>query len=125
MKPREEHERLTREIAEHDHRYYVLDRPTISDADYDEQFRRLEELESRHPELVTPDSPTQRVGGAPLPELPAYTRRVPMLSIANCQTREEFVDWAESAGSFLRRGAEFRFFVEPKIDGTGIELVYE
>ncbi len=124
-KDRREHERLCATISEHDHAYHVLDRPTIPDADYDELFRRLEELESRHPSLVTPDSPTQRVGGAPLAVLPSYTRALPMRSIENCMDEAEFREWVESIGTFLGKDASaFRFFVEPKIDGTGIELVY-
>ncbi|MGQ0614478.1 MAG: NAD-dependent DNA ligase LigA [Planctomycetaceae bacterium] len=124
-KDRREHERLCALILEHDHAYYVLDRPTIADAEYDELFRRLEELESRHPSLVTPASPTQRVGGAPLAELPSYTRALPMRSIENCMDEGEFREWVESIGAFLGKdAAAFRFFVEPKIDGTGIELVY-
>jgi DNA ligase (NAD+) len=123
---RKEHARLCAEIAEHDYAYYVLDAPTISDAEYDELFRRLRDLEREYPELVTPDSPTQRVGGAPLEALPAYTRRVPMLSIENCASREEFRDWVDGVGTFLQRDATaFRYFVEPKIDGTGVELIYE
>ncbi|MFQ5844040.1 MAG: NAD-dependent DNA ligase LigA, partial [Planctomycetota bacterium] len=69
---RQEHARLCDEIAEHDHRYYVLDRPTISDAEYDERYRRLVALEEQHPELVTPESPTQRVPGEPLEALAPY-----------------------------------------------------
>jgi len=125
VNPKAEHARLVKEIAEHDHRYHVLDRPTISDAEYDALFRRLRDLEEEHPELVTPDSPTQRVGGAPLPELPTYRRETPMLSIDNVFSAEEFRDFEESLRTFLRRKESFRFFVEPKIDGTGIELVYE
>lgn len=125
-KAKQEHARLCAEIAEHDYAYYVLDKPTISDAEYDELFRRLRELEREHPELVTADSPTQRVSGAPLEVLPTYTRRVPMLSIENCASLQEFRDWVDGIGTFLKRDATaFHYFVEPKIDGTGVELIYE
>ena len=72
---------LRSEIAEHDHRYYVLDAPTVSDAEYDALFRELQALESKHPSLVTPDSPTQRVAGAPAASFASVRHRVPMLSI--------------------------------------------
>jgi len=121
----ERHAKLAGEIAEHDHRYHVLDDPVLADTEYDELFRELEALEERWPELRTPDSPTQRVGSAPLDSLPSYKRRVPMLSIANCTNADEFREWVDGLKTFLKREDEPRFFVEPKIDGTGIELVYD
>ncbi len=125
-KIRAEHARLCEEVSEHDHRYHVLDQPTIADAEYDVLFRRLAAFEEQYPELGTPESPTRRVGGEPLDELRSYTRRVPMLSIANCATAEEFREWVEGLQTFLKKPDEdFVFSVEPKIDGTGLELVYE
>ncbi|HEX5139174.1 MAG TPA: NAD-dependent DNA ligase LigA, partial [Planctomycetota bacterium] len=120
---RRRHEELVRKIEEASYRYHVLDQPTISDAEYDELFRELGKLEAEHPELVTPTSPTQRVGEQPVSELPSYTRRVRMLSIENCVAVEEFRDWVQSLRDFLKRdpGA---YFVEPKLDGTGLELIY-
>src|SRR5579885_3180480 len=82
-------EELRREIRRHDYLYYVLDAPEITDAEYDALFRRLEALEKAHPELVTPDSPTQRVGGAPLPKFETVRHRHPMLSLANATSRDE------------------------------------
>ncbi|MBC7240674.1 MAG: NAD-dependent DNA ligase LigA, partial [Chloroflexi bacterium] len=79
----EEVERLRKEIAYHDYRYYILNDPVISDAEYDALMRRLRELEAKYPELITPDSPTQRVGGAPAPEFKKVTHEEPMLSIDN------------------------------------------
>src|SRR5262247_2713673 len=86
----EEAARLRREIERHNRLYYALDRPEISDAQYDELFRRLERLEAAHPDLVTPDSPTQRVGAAPLAHFEPVTHRRPMLSLSNVTTADEF-----------------------------------
>ncbi|HXF99473.1 MAG TPA: NAD-dependent DNA ligase LigA, partial [Bacteroidota bacterium] len=76
-------ERLRKELLEHDYRYYVLAEPTISDEEYDRLMRKLQELEARYPELQSPDSPTQRVGGQPTKEFPTVTHDPPMLSLAN------------------------------------------
>ena len=124
MTPEKRHAELCRLIREANHRYYVLDQPSLADDRYDALLRELEALEGRHPELVTPDSPTQRVGTQPRGELPTYTRKAPMLSIQNCTTAGEFQDWVDGLKSFLRTGEEIGFFVEPKIDGTGMELIY-
>src|SRR5579875_3386036 len=92
-------EELRREIRRHDYLYYVLDAPEITDAEYDALFRRLEALEKAHPELVTPDSPTQRVGGAPLPKFETVRHRHPMLSLANATSRDEVAEFdARGAG---------------------------
>jgi len=120
---RRRHEKLAGIVEEANYRYYVLDAPTLSDAEYDEYFRELQHLEERYPELVTPDSPTQRVEVEPVSELPTYTRRVRMLSIENCTSAEEFRDWVQGLADFLKRDAP-AFFVEPKLDGTGLELIY-
>src|SRR5215813_14219373 len=76
-------EELRREIREHEYRYYVLDQPTISDFEFDQLMRELKKLEEQHPDLITPDSPTQRVGGQPAKEVPTYTFSKPMLSLEN------------------------------------------
>src|SRR5262245_10202747 len=86
---RREVERLRKEIEHHNHRYYVLDDPEITDAKFDALFRRLEALEAAHPELRTPDSPTQRVGAAPLEKFATARHRHPMLSLQNVATHEE------------------------------------
>ena len=115
---------LREEIERHNYNYYVLDAPTIPDAEYDRLFRELQALEAQHPELVTPDSPTQRVGAPPLPEFRAVTHRVPMLSLANA-----FED--EDVAAFDRRVREglgqdrIDYAVEPKFDGLAISLTYE
>jgi DNA ligase (NAD+) len=119
-----EAERLRHEIAQHDYRYYVLDDPTITDAEYDELFRRLEALEAAHPELRSPDSPTQRVGAKPLEKFGTVRHRHAMLSLANVTTAEEMGEFDVRIRKFL--GLERMEYVgEPKVDGVAVELVYE
>ena len=116
---------LREQIREADHRYYVLDDPTLTDAQYDELYRELKALEAAHPELVTPDSPTQRVPGAIGEGFTPFPHPSPMVSLDNVQTEEEFRSWTESLARFLKDEADLRFSVEPKIDGVGLELIYE
>ena len=116
--------RLRREIERHNHHYYVLDDPEISDAEYDALFRRLQELEAAHPALRTPDSPTQRVGAAPLAEFAAVRHRQAMLSLQNVTTPEEMAAFDERARKFLGR-ERIEYVAEPKVDGVAVELVYE
>ncbi|WP_324669812.1 NAD-dependent DNA ligase LigA [Geochorda subterranea] len=115
---------LRDQIAYHDYRYYVLDAPVISDAEYDALMRELRELEQRHPQLVTPDSPTQRVGGAPLPEFGSVRHRTPMLSLDNAYSVEELRAWAARVARLLP-GEPVSFVTELKIDGLAISLEYE
>src|SRR6476620_11408158 len=86
-------EDLRQQIREHEYRYYVLDQPIIPDFDFDQLMRELQQLEREHPELITPDSPTQRVGGEPAKEFPTYTFSRPMLSLENAYSEEEVEDW--------------------------------
>jgi len=127
MDPVARHAELCRLLEAANHRYYVLDDPDISDVEYDEYLRELEAIEKQHPALVTPDSPTQRVGTAPLSELETYTRAVPMLSMANVTDAEEFREWVDGLRTFLgmEESDELALFIEPKIDGTGLELIYQ
>ena len=116
--------RLRAAIEEANHRYYVLDAPTISDAEYDRLFRELEALEREHPELATADSPTQRVGAAPLPEFGTVRHRVPMLSLNNAFTDEEVAAFDRRVREGL--GAEsVEYSCEPKFDGLAVSLAYE
>jgi len=121
-----EAERLRAELDYHNWRYYVLDDPVIPDGAYDRLMRRLERIEAAHPELRTPDSPTQRVGApaAELRERPPVTHSVPMLSLENVTSREELEEWmgrvAEGLGAALPP-----LTVEYKFDGAAIEVVYE
>ena len=121
---REEAAHLRRELERHNHRYYVLDDPEISDAEYDALFRRLQALEEAHPELRTPDSPTQRVGAAPATEFATVRHRQPMLSLQNVTTPEEMAAFDERVRKFLGR-ERIEYVGEPKIDGVAVELVYE
>ena len=115
---------LREAIEEHNYRYYVQDAPTVSDSEYDALFRELQALEQEHPSLATPDSPTQRVGGAPAAAFESVPHRVPMLSLNNA-----FAD--DEAEAFDRRAREglgvetVEYAVEPKFDGLAISLVYE
>lgn len=126
-------EALRREIEHHNYRYYVLDDPEISDADFDALMRELETLEARHPELVTPDSPTQRVGGAPAEGFATVRHRLPMLSLANGFDADEIRDFdrrvrerlATETGGTERARSSIRYIAEPKLDGLAISLVYE
>ena len=120
---------LRREIVEHDHRYYVLDDPVVSDTDYDDLLRELRDIEEANPELVTPDSPTQRVGGKPLDKFKQVTHHEPMLSLANARNEDELRAWAKRVERQLERldisGRKIRYVTEPKVDGLAISLTYE
>ena len=116
-------------VRHQEHRYYVLDSPEISDAEYDALFRELQDLEAAHPELITPDSPTQRVGGEPLPSFTQVRHGEPMLSLANAKNEEELRAWhARAVKLAAEAGADpggLRFVLEPKIDGLAVSLRYE
>ena len=120
---------LRRQIAGHDHRYYVLDDPTIGDDAYDALIGELRELEEGNPELRTPDSPTQRVGGRALERFEQVRHAEPMLSLGNARGEEEFRAWETRLHNRLRTldiaPGELRFVSEPKIDGLAISLTYE
>jgi len=111
-------------IAEANHRYYVLDAPTISDAEYDRLFRELQDLEAQHPELATPDSPTLRVGAAPLEAFGTVRHRVPMLSLNNAFKDEEVEAFDRRVREGLGAGP-VEYACEPKFDGLAISLVYD
>lgn len=115
---------LRREIRHHDHLYYTKDRPEISDAEYDRLFRELAELETAHPDLVTPDSPTQRVGAPPLDELTKVTHEKPMLSLDSITDQKDVLAF----DARMKRELEtdrIVYTAEPKFDGLSVELVYE
>ncbi len=115
---------LRDQIDEANHRYYVLDQPTIDDREYDDLMRELLQLEAEHPELVTPDSPSQRVSGTPSSQFATVTHPQPMLSLANSRNDDEFLAWSERLSRMLD-GESFQLVTEPKIDGLAISLVYE
>jgi DNA ligase (NAD+) len=115
---------LRKLLEEHNYRYYVLDAPTIPDADYDRLFRELQQLEAEHPELLTPDSPTQRVGGAPLKDFASVRHAVPMMSLNNGFSDEDIQDFDRRVREGLGRD-EVAYVAEPKLDGLAVALVYE
>ena len=125
MSPAERIEVLRREIRSHDHRYFVLDDPAISDYDYDLLVKELQDLESAHPDLITPDSPTQRVGGSPSAAFPVVRHPVPMLSIGNTYNDEEIRDFDRRIRDLLGPEREYAYAVELKIDGVAVSLRYE
>lgn len=116
---------LQAELHEHAHRYYVLDAPVISDAEYDRLFRELLDVEAQFPELVTPDSPSQRVGGEPLAAFAEAAHALPMLSLDNIFAAEELADFEERVRRRLKSTAQLIWTAEPKIDGLAVELIYE
>jgi len=118
-------ERLRKVIRYHAHRYHVLDDPEITDAEYDALMAELRELEAAHPELVTPDSPTQRVGGEPLPQFEKVEHRRPLLSLDNAFDEEEVRAWERRIRRLLGDDADIKYTVEPKIDGLAVALTYE
>jgi DNA ligase (NAD+) len=119
--------RLKGEINYHNYRYYVLDSPAVTDAEYDRLMRRLEELEAKFPSLVTPDSPTQRVGAAPLEAFGTINHSIPMLSLKNAFSSDEALEFDERIKRYLKTdlNEDIEFAVEPKLDGLAVELVYE
>lgn len=116
-------EALRAELEEHNYRYYVLDAPTISDAEYDRLLRQLRELEERYPELVTPDSPTQRVGAPPSAAFATVRHRAPMLSLANAFEESELEAWDRRVRTALGN-ASVHYVCELKIDGAAVSLTY-
>jgi DNA ligase (NAD+) len=120
---------LRQELAGHNHRYYVLDDPTIGDDTYDALLDELRAIEADHPELRTPDSPTQRVGAPPLERFERVEHAEQMLSLANARSEEELRAWETRTRNHLKRldisAAEFSYTTEPKIDGLAISLTYE
>jgi DNA ligase (NAD+) len=120
---------LIEELQDHCHRYYVLSQPTISDAEYDEKFRELQRLEEGHPDLVRSDSPTQRVGAAPLAGFATVQHKVPMLSLDNAMNEQELLDFDEQVRRFLSKDGHvvdsIEYTVEFKFDGVAVSLVFE
>jgi DNA ligase (NAD+) len=119
---------LRRQLEHHGYRYYVLDDPEIGDDAYDALLDELRRIEAEHPELLTPDSPTQRVGGEPVSDLVKVRHPEPMLSLANARSAEELRAWIQRMRNHLARegidAPDFEFVAEPKIDGLAISLLY-
>jgi DNA ligase (NAD+) len=116
--------RLRRELTEHNVRYYLRDAPTVSDAEYDRLFRRLVELEERYPALRSPSSPTQRVGAPPAEKFASVRHSLPMLSLDNAMSAEEFLEFDARVRRLLRSDEPVEYLAEPKLDGLAVEVVY-
>ncbi len=115
-------EQLQEQIRYHNYRYYVLDEPIISDAEYDRLFQELQQLEEQYPQLITPDSPTQRVGAPPREELGTVEHTVPMLSLQSVYEEEDFRHFLQTVTD--ETGDDVSFVAEPKYDGLAVELIY-
>src|SRR5215469_16933637 len=118
------HAQLAEEIRRHDHAYYVVAQPTISDRDYDRLYHELLDLEKEFPELATSDSPSQRVGGVPLKQFQPVKHIVPMLSLDNTYSQQELRDFVARVQRILPNET-IDWMVEPKVDGVAISLRYE
>lgn len=118
---------LREQINYHNYLYYVLDSPEISDAEYDRLMQELVKLEKAYPDLVTPDSPTQRVGAPPLEEFQSVTHTIPMLSLSNTETEEETLEFDRRIKRFLHlpQDESIEYVAEPKLDGLAVEVIYE
>src|SRR3990167_2245918 len=116
---------LKHRIDEHNYRYYVLDDPAISDAEYDKLFQRLRTLEKQHPDLITSDSPTQRVGAAPLKNFPEVKHDISMLSLENAFTDEDLFAFDQRVRDRLKIQAKIEYCCEPKLDGLAVSVRYE
>ena len=116
---------LRQQINDHNYRYYVLDDPVISDGEYDQLFRKLEQLEGQRPELIVPESPTQRIGAEPLEVFGTVAHRIPMMSLANAMSDEELSAFDERLKKALDVMEDIEYVSEPKLDGLAVELIYE
>ncbi|MGD2055034.1 MAG: NAD-dependent DNA ligase LigA, partial [Gammaproteobacteria bacterium] len=117
--------KLREQLNRHSYLYYVLDNPEIPDSEYDRLYRELQQLENKHPDLITPDSPTQRVGEQPLKSFSQVTHRIPMLSLDNVFSEHELEAFARRIRDRLGSEEELDFNAEPKLDGLAVSLVYQ
>ena len=116
---------LKEEIEKHNHYYYVLDNPIVSDTEWDKLFKELETLESEYPNLIDINSPTQRVGAKPLDGFKTDKHRIPMLSLSNAMNNEELRSFNERIKKLLETKNQIEYMAEPKLDGIGVELIYQ
>lgn len=116
--------KIREEINDHNYHYYVLNDPIISDSEYDKLLHELEELETTHPELISPESPTQRIGAAPLTKFGTIQHTIPMQSLANAMIDEELIAFDKRVQKLLATESNINYIAEPKLDGIGVELVY-
>ena len=125
MNIKKEIHKLKKELNQHNINYYVYDNPTISDSEYDQLLQKLENLENQSPELITSDSPTQRVGGAVLDSFSTIKHRLPMQSLSNAMNHSELELFNKQLLRLLNQSIDIEFVAEPKLDGLAVELVYE
>jgi len=118
-------EQLREQLREHNYKYYVLDEPSIPDVEYDRLFRQLQALEADHPQLITADSPTQRVGDAPLSAFQQVQHRIPMLSLDNVFDADELIGFDRRVRERLHQEEPVEYVCEPKLDGLAVSLLYE
>jgi DNA ligase (NAD+) len=119
---KEEIKHLREEINYHNYKYYVENNPVISDYEFDQLLKKLEQLESEFPDLITPESPTQRVGGEPMEGFISVKHKVPMLSLDNTYSYDELREFDKRV---KKNVGNIEYVVEPKIDGVGVALIYE
>ncbi len=112
-------------LSEHSYNYYVLDNPTISDGEYDQLMQELIEIERQYPQLITTNSPSQRVGGAPLEKFKQVAHSIPMLSLENAFNDEDILDFEKKLNRFLNLDQPLEYAAEPKLDGLAVELIYQ
>jgi DNA ligase (NAD+) len=118
-------EKLRHEINEHNYRYYVLDDPIVSDAEYDQLLQQLQQLEKQHPEFIKKDSPTQRIGAEPLKDFKEIQHKIPMLSLDNAFTEEDVIAFDQRIHDRLKIKHDIEYVCEPKLDGLAITIIYE
>ncbi|MEW5681868.1 MAG: NAD-dependent DNA ligase LigA [Pseudomonadota bacterium] len=118
-------QQLRQQLEDYSYQYYVLDNPTVPDAEYDRLYRELQQLEQLHPELISPDSPTQRVGAAPLTKFGQVSHSIPMLSLDNAFDDAEFAAFCKRMADRLDSSQQFSFCCEPKLDGLAVSIRYE
>lgn len=118
-------EQLRQELHRHNRLYYIEDKPQITDNEFDQLLKKLEALEAQHPELITPDSPSQRVGGAPLEGFATVQHSVPMLSLGNTYSDQELIDFDSRVKKGLETTGDIQYVAEPKLDGVAVSLRYE
>jgi DNA ligase (NAD+) len=116
---------LKQQIAEHDYKYYVQDKPNISDFEYDQLYSELLKIEKNHPDWITPDSPSQRITGKVLESFSKIQHRIPMISLANSYSPDELIEFDERVKKILNTTENIKYYAEPKYDGLAIELIYE
>ena len=116
---------LTSLIEKHNYHYYILDDPLISDSEWDKLFKELESIEANYPKLIDKNSPTQRVGAKPINSFTTIRHRKPMLSLSNAMDDNELVLFDERMKKLLETDYDIEYMAEPKLDGIGVELIYE